>query len=304
MNSELIIWPTFYIVGAPKCGTTTVWEYLRRHPEIFFPKVKEPNFFMADVRPAGSGIKGYAGNLEAYQALYKNAKGYKAIGDASPSYLWAVDVPKRIHDVCPHARIVILLRDPAQRAYSHHIMYQRDSIEKGRERVSFAEVVRPDSRDNRIFRMLVEPGMYYEQVLRYFKTFGREQVGVYLMEDLNKDTENTVAAICRHIGVDPARQDMDRRRTHNVGRVPRVNWLYKVGRKVVTPKLRQRVLPRFVNDWLTSSPYLFRPSPPASESSMRYLQTLFEPDLCRLEELLGRKLPQLRKSWDRSGGQT
>ncbi len=243
------------------------------------------------------GYGGCAGNLKAYQNLYRKAEGYKAVGDASPTYLWEVNVPKRIHDVCPQARIVILLRDPVERAYSHYIMYVRASIESGRVPLSFAEVARPDNWNNKTFKMLVEPGMYYEQVLRYFDTFGREQVGIYLTVDLQKDTRRVMTAVCQHIGVDPTRLDMEIQGTRNVGRLPRVRWLYKVGRRLITPKIRREILPRFVNDWLTSSPYLFEASPPPDESSMRYLRTIFEPDLCRLEELLGRKLPELRKSW-------
>lgn len=297
MKSEFLIWPTFFIVGATKCGTTTVWEYLRRHPEVYLPDVKEPHFFMSDVQPARSETEGYVGNLKGYQSLYRKSKGYKAIGDASPSYLWEAGVPKRIHDVSPNARIVVLLRDPVERAYSHYVMHTRAAIELGEKYLPFADVMQPGNWNDKIFKMLVEPGMYYGQVLRYFETFGREHVGVYLTKDLKKDPRNVMTAICRHIGVDPALLDMERQRTYNVSRVPRVKWLYKVGRRVISPRIRQRFLPAFVNHWLTSSPYLFKPSPPANDTSMRYLQSLFEPDLSRLEELLGRKLPELRSKW-------
>jgi hypothetical protein len=278
ITGQPLLWPNFYIVGAPKCGTSSVWAYLRGHPDVFFPQLKEPHFFAVSMQP-----------LDAYQSLYRNAKGYKAIGDASTSYLWEVKASERIREVCPRARIVILLRDPVERAYSHYDM----AVRTGTEHLPFAEAVKRDRSE------LVEPGMYHQHVLRFFKTFGREQVGVYLMEDLKKDAPGVMAAICRHIGVDPAL--LDRRelaRVHNEGLLSRIGWLYKAARRVIGLQARQRILSSALREWLRNSPLLYkRYTPPRDEGITRYLQTVFEADLGRLEELLGRKFPELRRIW-------
>jgi len=263
--------------------------------------MKEPDYFMTAVEPPRFPKDDCMGNLEQYQKLYRKAAGYKAIGDGSTGYLWDRNAPKWIHEVCPHARIVVLLRDPIERAYSQYIMWAKD----GTERSTFAEAVRRDNSTLIKTRnwnesgpwMIVELGMYFEQVLRFFETFGREQVGIYLYEDLVKDTQGVMSAICRHIGVDPALLDLrELERTHNVGRVSRFKWLYWRARRTF-PQARQKILPRFVNDWLRNSTLLYEKNPPRDEDATRYLQSIFEPDLCRLEELLGQKLPELRKSW-------
>ena len=277
-GNEPLIWPNFYIVGAPKCGTSSVWAYLRGHPEVFFPPIKEPHFFTA---PAQS--------LERYQSLYRKAAGYKAIGDASTSYLWQASASGRIREVSPEARILILLRDPVERAYSHYDM----AVRTGKERLPFAEAVDCDRSE------LIAPGMYHEHVLRFFETFGRERVGVYLMEDLKKDSPGVMAAICRHIGVDPALMDSkELARRHNEGLLPRVGWLYKAARRVLSLKVRQRIFSPAMRIWLRSSPLLYRRCTPPRDAAMtRRLQSIFEPDVRQLEELLGRKLPELRRSW-------
>jgi len=278
VRGESLIWPTFYIVGAPKCGTSSVWAYLRGHPDVFFPQLKEPHFFTTPMLSLGK-----------YQNLYKDAKGYKAIGDASTSYLWQVNASSRIREVCPQARIVILLRDPVERAYSHYDM----AVRTGKERLPLAEAVKCGESE------LVRPGMYHEHVLRFFKTFGREQVGVYLMDDLKKDTLGVMSAICRHIGVDPALLDRkELARVHNEGLLPRIGWLYKAARRAVGLQARQRLFSPALRNWLRNSPLLYRRyTPPRDEGMTRWLQTIFEPDLCRLEELLGRRFPELRRSW-------
>jgi hypothetical protein len=277
-SSRLLIWPNFYIVGAPKCGTSSVWAYLRGHPDVFFPQLKEPHFFTTSTQ-----------SLETYQALYREAKGYKAVGDASTSYLWRVNASARIREICPQARILILLRDPVERAYSHYDM----AVRTGKESLPLAEAVKRDDSE------IVAPGMYYEHVLRYFQTFGREQVAVHLMEDLRKDTAGVMAAICCHIGVDPALLDArELARVHNEGLLPRAGWLYKAVRRAIGLQMRQKIFSPALRSWLRNSPLLYRRyTPPRDERMTRHLQSIFEPDLCRLEDLLGRKLPELRRIW-------
>jgi hypothetical protein len=305
MSTQSLIWPNFYVVGAAKCGTTSVWAYLRKHPQVFLPELKEPAFFMTTPKPATRDRDFCAGNLEAYQRLYEDAKNYKAVGDASAGYLRDPNAPGRIHEVCPDARIVILLRDPVARAYSHFYMLQ--GKKKRSDLSSFVEAIQRDNSEiinvtnyNTLFPILfVEMGMYYEQVRRYIETFGRGQVAIYLSADLNKDTRGTMAAICRHIGVDPALLDTNElHRAHLAALVPRAKWLYSVAQVAFSRKLRQKLLPPRVRDWMSNTPLLYkRYAQVRDEKATRYLQSIYEPDLCRLEELLGRKLPELRSSW-------
>ncbi|MFZ0302733.1 MAG: sulfotransferase [Terracidiphilus sp.] len=303
MENESMYWPNFYIVGAAKAGTTSVYAYLIKHPQVFIPKIKEPGYFLS-VRPnPDAASKLYVGDLEGYQRLYKGAKGYEAIGDASTGYIFDRHAARSIHEVCPQARIVVLLRDPVARSYSQYFMFQRF----GMERLSFAEAIRRDHSEmieknswgGYFHELYVELGLYYEQVRRYIEVFGRDQVEFFLHEDMANDTPGVIGAICRHIGVDPGLLSAeDLARIHNPGRVPRYEWLYNAARTVISFRLRDKVLPHRVKDWLGDSPWFYkRYKQQRDDESTRYLQSIYEPDICRLEELLGRKFPQLRQTW-------
>lgn len=301
MDKEHIIWPNFFIVGASKAGTTSAWAYLRKHPQIFLPRMKEPSYFVSAPQPPGLESYYCTANLTVYRELYKNAAGYKAIGDASTAYLWDREVAARLHAVAPQARIVILLRDPVERAYSQYCMLGRANMDP----LPFAEAVHRDNSESVNSNywwndwIYVERGLYYEQVRRYIELFGREQVGIFFFEDLAKDPLSVMQAICRHIGVDPALLDPSGfDRAHNASLVPRSKWLYDLLRFAVPHGLRRAILPIAAREWLqTTSLFYRRDKPPIDAKTARYLQSIYEPDLCRLEELLGRKLPQLRAKW-------
>ena len=293
-------WPNFYIVGAAKCGTTSIWGYLGKHPDVFFPKVKEPSYFMSIAPPPELENEHCDGNFDFYQRLYQDSNGYKAVGDASTGYLRDANAARRIHEVCPHARIVILLRDPVERAHSAFLMEKRVSDYS----VSFLEWVqnyRPRDKCEQVWGedTNIEQGMYYEQVKRYIDTFGRDQVGVYLFEELEKDSRRLTEEIARHIGVDPQLLNPEEfERVYNRARVPRFAKLYKAIGPKTRAFLRYRVLHHSVIERIGSSRLLFKfDKPLRNERAAKILQALYEPDLRRLEELLGRKLPELRNTW-------
>ncbi|MGC2636776.1 MAG: sulfotransferase [Acidobacteriaceae bacterium] len=297
MTSKELIWPNFYVVGAAKSGTTSLYEYLKKHPEVFLPEIKEQNYFSAPP-PPGEEIFGirYCGSLEEYQSLYQQAAGFTAIGDASPSYLWDETACRRIYEVCPQAKIIIILRDPVARAYSHYLFNRMLLIEP---EATFWEALQIEARLREIKWYSLRPyasyGLYYAQVRRYFDTFGRDQVLVLFFDDLAKKPKETLAAVAKHIGVDAAHcEALDLSQAHNQYRMPRSRVAYDIAgrlglRRIIPPKIRW---------WLNHSPLLFdRNKPTLDEKSRRFLQQVFDPDITRLEELMGGRLPELRKSW-------
>src|SRR5579885_2234849 len=102
------IWPNFFLVGAAKAGTTSIYAYLSEHPQVFFPAIKEPHFF-TQVRPSRElqFLIEAISKRSAYLRLYASAAGHQIIGDASPSYLWHPEVPERIRAEVPQAKIAI-----------------------------------------------------------------------------------------------------------------------------------------------------------------------------------------------------
>jgi len=130
------VWPNFFIVGAPRAGTTSLYFYLKQVPEVYLSPVKEPNYFSIRVIPADHYLLPIR-NKSNYLRLFEGVKDEIVIGEASPSYLEDPEAPKLIHQVVPHAKIIILLRDPVERAFSHYLMM----VSQGYEKLSFREAI-------------------------------------------------------------------------------------------------------------------------------------------------------------------
>jgi hypothetical protein len=294
------VWPNFFIVGAVKCGTTSLYEHLKRHPQVFFPEMKEPHFFSSSPVPPRFMHEHCWGDSEAYLKMYEPGRGYKAIGDASPSYLLDENAPRRILEVSPDAKIVVLLRDPVERTYSSYLMNLLNGEETEK---SFMKALHLDSaRQPKVFwksRLYIEASMYYSQVQRQFDAFGRDRVLILMFDDLVKNPQEVVTRAARHIGVNPqVRDETDLSEPHNAYRMPRFRGIYRLATSGISKKLRHKLLPSAAQNWLRHSPLLYgNRKPPLDDESRRYLQNIFDPDITRLEELLGRKLPELRKSW-------
>ena len=202
-------WPNFFIVGAPRSGTTTLYHDLKAHPNIYMPSVKEPHYFaQVDVTMGGENvIAAHQSGLMAYRAevdylrLFHKAEANSTIGEASAGYLYDESAPSRIREKNRNAKIIIVLRDPVERAQSSYLY----SVNFGFERRGFfAAITRDYARTCKVVgqsSMYVEHGLYFQQVSRYLHTFGPENVNVYLQEDLSTDISGVIRDICEFIGV-------------------------------------------------------------------------------------------------------
>ena len=300
MSPSNVVWPNFFVVGAVKCGTTSIWAHLRQHPQVFVPAVKEPHFFADCVAPVPKAVahQHCPGDVERYQRLYQGAEKYAAIGDLSPSYLWDEDAPAKIHKVSPQAKIVIMLRDPVDRAFSHYLL----KVQEGAERRPFLKAVQEDYALKQkgwwISNLYVELGLYTAQVRRYMEIFGEDQVKVFLFDDLNRNPEDLFSRLCQFIGIDPALvEKSELEKVHNPYKVPRSRVFFGVA-SFLGPKIRHMLLPASLRWRLYNSSLLFdMKKPRQTDESKRFLQGLYEPEMTRLEQLMDRKLPELRKSW-------
>lgn len=298
MNNQLVMtkWPNFFVVGAPKAGTTFLFEHLRGHPEVFMPRIKEPSFFGA--YPAIT--------FENYRALYARAQDFPVVADFSPFYLSDPEAARKIHEVSPDARILILIRDPVARAHSQYLMYRRTEVEP--ESVFLKALQRyfdspgrgnESCRDWKTSREYVEPGMYGDHVRRYIEVFGPEQVQVLLFNDLTRNPRETMLKVARHIEIDPAPiEGRHFEGRQNSFRMPRYQRLYRLLRD---SKLRKRLmlyLPDQIQSWLRESPVLYGGKKPSLDpEARRFLQNLYDQDITQLEALLGRSFAELRESW-------
>ena len=202
--------PDFLVIGAQKAGTTALYAYLRSHPDITGPAWKEVSFFD---RHWARGIGWYRGNLPL------GVRG-RLVGEASPSYVFHPRAPERVASVVPQAKLVVLLREPGARAYSHY----HHEVSLGREPLSFEDALAAEEMrlSGEMERLLADPryfsrawwdhtyvarGRYAEQLERWISVFPREQLLVLASEDLARSTEATYATVLAFLGARP--HDLD-----------------------------------------------------------------------------------------------
>jgi len=245
--------PTFLVIGTAKAGTTSLYDYLRQHPGAFMSPVKEPRFFAYDGRPLpAGGPGGFHGRTvmdpAAYEALFDGAEPGQARGEASPMYLYSALAADRIAARVPEARLVAVLRDPAERAFSHFLHLRRDELEPC---ATFAEALAREP--ERIagdwdwsfhYRAL---GLYDAQLARYAALFPPEQIHVVLYEDLARDAVGVAQGVYRFLGLDDTFAP-DVRAKLNTGGVPKEGAAWRVAstydhplRRVLRPFLPHRL---------------------------------------------------------------
>jgi hypothetical protein len=198
--------PTFLIVGAAKSGTTSLYHYLKEHPEIFMSEVKEPRFFaFADTElPHNIWEENSINHFEDYKLLFKNADEHQKRGEASVHYLFLYEQTiQNIRKYLPawkELKIVIILRNPLERAFSNYSMLKL----KGAEQYSFKEAIKLGAKRKNdgegIFYDYIGAGMYHNQVKAYYETF--PHVRIYLFEDLVKDPHTLLKDLYDYVDVD------------------------------------------------------------------------------------------------------
>lgn len=200
------------IIGAAKAGTTSLYHYLNQHPQVYMTPTKETNYFALagqalDYR--GPGDQDYISRFsvttpEAYAAQFRGHAGERAVGEASPLYLYDPQTPERLRRSVPDVRLVAVLREPVARAYSAFSHLVRD----GRETAgSFAEALAQE--DARVaggwehIWHYARMGRYAEQLRRYDALFAPEQLRVYLHEDLLTRPHEVMRDLLDFLEVDP-----------------------------------------------------------------------------------------------------
>ncbi len=205
-----MVLPNFLIIGAAKAGTTSLYEYLKQHPQIWMSPVKETNFFALEdetLNFRGPGDRDYINKfsitkIEDYLNLFQEVSNQVAIGEVSPLYLYSPKAPRRIQHYIPETKLIAILRNPVERAYSSFLHLIRD----GREPIeNFALALQEEE-----FRMrsdwehiwhYKQLGFYYVQLERYFTTFSKQQIRVYLFEDLINNPGLMLKDIFKFLGV-------------------------------------------------------------------------------------------------------
>jgi len=278
-----VVGPNFFLVGAAKSGTTTLYHALRAHGDIFLPAVKEPHYYayVADRNTAAHLFPDEKTARNRYGELYAGASEETAVGDCSTTNLVIPGAAAAIARDVPSAHIVVILRQPVDRAHAH---WRHFLAAGGEDLTEFAEAVRQESARQAAgfpftYRYLGW-GRYSEQIPPFFELFGRSRVLIHLYDDLCKDAEAVVRSTFGFLGVDDTGSIAPPGR-FNQTRIPRFRVIDRA--PPVVRRALDAIVPTAMSVELTLDP-----------SVRAELTSAFGSELDRLEELIDRDLSAWR----------
>lgn len=298
--------PNFLIIGVGKSGTSSLYHYLNRHPKVYMSPVKEPNFFALE----GESLSFFGGpeaqetinswsvtDLETYRKLFDGVSDETAIGEASVLYLYSPDAPRNIRRHIPEARLIAILRNPVDRAFSAYMQLRRDGWEPYTD---FARALREEEARIKANRQWLwhykRAGFYYPQLMRYYETFDPDQIKVCLYEDLMVDPEGLLRDLFEFIGVGRTLADERLAKAatarYNASGIPRSKTLYDF---LNYPNPLKTILKPFVPRGLRQTAkerlsYRNLAKPQLPPEVRQDLAALYREDILKLQELIGRDL--------------
>lgn len=306
--------PDFFIVGAPKCGTTSLHKTLRLHPQIYMPELKEPRFLASDMRPReeyadGPREVGYPKTLQEYLALFDAAAPAQRVGEATTTYLWSSAAADSIAALAPEARIIAVFREPASFLRSLHLTFVkgRNETVKDLRRAMALEPARregkhiPRSSHRPQLLQYSEHVRYMGQLRRYTAHFPPQRMLALVYDDFVQDNQATVRRILRFLEVkddvplEPisanvtsstvrSYQVKDAVHTVSTGRGP-ISSAAKAAVKVLTTRrLRRGAIGTIQRRVVVAEPL------PPDERLMLELRRRFKPEVVALSDHLGRDL--------------
>lgn len=290
--------PNFFLLGAAKAGTTSLYDYLRQHPEIYLPDAKEPHFFDYPGQYA-HGVKWY---VERY---FRHADRFPARGEATPSYLSHPDVLARMRETYGDRspRFLVLLRDPVRRAWSHF----RHRVRNAEETLPFDEALAAErtrlQENPDLWAGYFNDGLYAHHLERWWRVFPRDAFLILWTSDLAADAAGVVRKVLEFLGVDPS-VEIDVGGRKNRAAAPRSRALMRfIARPSLLRRIATAVVPRHVRrrvvEWIRSRNVRRDvPSDPIPLEGEDHLRERYAPDVRRLEELTGRELEAWRRRPD------
>jgi hypothetical protein len=289
--------PNFLIIGAQKAGTTSLLNYLSRHPEIYVPEDKEISCFYED--------KQYNKQFESYpfDKYFLGWRGEKYCGNAPVNTLFFSEVTaKRIHDLCPSIKMIAVLRNPISRAYSAYWYFVRCGVEKN----SFEEALKLEASlansgtfYERCNFTYVSHGFYYEQLRKFFEHFSMDSLLILLYDELKKNPTDTLGKVCEFLSIDNIFYSRDVYKKYNVSSRSRIqfvnNFIYRdsilkqMYKKCIPGELRYRIRIQVV-EAIKSLNLMADSYPPMRASTRETLRLIFRESNIKLGKLIGADL--------------
>ena len=291
--------PNFIAVGAPRSGTTSLYYYLRQHPQVFLPSQKELHYFSYPQlmqRQGGPGdrfvVAGLCGEADAYASHYRRVKEEAVIGEISPSYLYFSDVAGRITEELGMVKILMILRNPMEKTFSQFM----HMVGEGRETLSFEEALSQEEKRRAEgwgdIWLYTESSLYSSGLEKYLKVFGRANVKVIIFDDFKKDPKKILREVFQFLNIND-RFICDTSGMFGKSGIPRMRWFarlidspnpfYLLARAMIPSSVSKPIKRRLVQMNQGAKPHL-------NHETRDRLHELFSQDISRLESLLDRHL--------------
>jgi hypothetical protein len=289
--------PNFLIVGAQKSGTTSLYNYLKQHPQIYMSPAKEPHFFVSHFlklphRGIGDNVYRVIKDLKKYEALFSDVRNEKKIGEATATYLYYYEgAISRIKTMLGNVEIVIILRNPVDRAYSGYMHLIRDD----REYLSFEDSLKEET--PRIANNwcslwhYTSTGFYYKQVKAYLNKFSR--VKILLFDDMQEAPLRLLKDLYNFLDVDGSFIPNDLMVRYQVTGVPKYRLVYNILRKpnflksaikpFISEEKRMNIRERIIRSFVAKRPEM-------NPETRRFLIGVFKEDVLALQDLINRDL--------------
>ena len=312
----------FFLIGAAKSGTTSLYERMGEHAEVYLSPLKEPNFFSTDIdpknfseafkantqldlsgyfktRPLAQQQVGFVRELSDYNRLFEAVDSESVIGECSTSYLYSKTAALEVRRYNAQAKILVVLRNPVDRLFSHYLMARKYGFTADELRIAIEKDQRLKQKGWGQSELFVELGQYAEQLERWYKEFPREQIKVLFTEDLK--SEETWVQLYRWLGIAAHLPEEGRKKegvntseqkenanTAGLARFEKLNrWLTEKGLKKALGKL----IPPIIKRKLLYFYYTDVNLPTLNEADRKYIASFYDKDRERLTQLIDRDLP-------------
>lgn len=290
MDENLVNKPNFFIVGAPKSGTTNMSYYLMQHPQVFMPDELEPYYFSRLDIPSNYQ-RPIIRDKEKYFKLFKKAKNKKCIGESSPVYLYSPNAAADLKKHFPNSKIIISLRNPIEIAYSQYLSLQNMAFHQKLSFDEFIEFSEKKILKNEFFiDSILEAGFYSKHIQRFQNHFLDNQIKIIIFEDYIKNPTSIINSIFSFLDVEqltnfkPVSKNSYRTPQNSVSKLILNNSVIRqTSRKLISSKTRSKFGEKF----------LVKESvrPTINPSERERLKKIFSNEVNNLEKLLEQELP-------------
>jgi hypothetical protein len=299
-----------FIIGAAKSGSTSLYQYLNQHPDIYFSPIKETNYFAKEININDLSpnykknnlidLKAYFSQDEMkdiplaiiqsksdYEKLFHQASNEKILAEASVSYMYSETAADAILEYNPTAKFIAILRNPIERAFSHYLMALRFGYTSLPFKQAFESDMNAAQKGWGVSELFYELGLYSSQLHKYYERFPKSNIRIFLFEDLIHDKQNLFQSVFEFLEI--KNMDIDTNTIHNPGEVPRYPVLNKLIYRAGFAKTAGKILPDSIKNIFKQN-MLLDDKPVLSAEDRKYLKDLYEPEILKTQALIQRDL--------------